>query len=79
MIEMGLGMVHLDTGDLLWFKAFPLGIPKPHCAWRAGDGGGEEGQTLREFYLLTLVSDLSHASPSCIEVCTESGLEVALI
>lgn len=44
MIEMGLGMVHLDTGDLLWLKAFPLGIPKPHCAWRVRVGVGRRGR-----------------------------------
>ena len=45
MIEMGLGMVCLDTGGLVWFKAFPLGISEPHCAWGAGGRGRHQGNS----------------------------------
>ena len=55
-----------------------LSIPLGNIRTTLCLGSRGEGQTPREFYLLTLVSDLSHASPSCIEVSTESGLEVAL-
>lgn len=31
MIDMGLGMGHLDTVGLAWSGAFPLGMPEPRC------------------------------------------------